>query len=106
MHWAEEGLRTEVAISTSATGTNDPLTSTRNAESAHHQAKIQRFWQAIRSKQPSANWLRFVISHECGGEAVAQHLRLRHVAGTAWSTKRYLNIGLLKDQQMRGAITA
>jgi putative transposase len=32
--------------------------------------------------------------------------RLRHVAGTGWSTKRYLNIGLLKDQQMRGAITA
>ena len=26
--------------------------------------------------------------------------------GTAWSTKRYLNIELLKDQQMRGAITA
>jgi hypothetical protein len=24
---------------------------------------------------------------------------------TAWSTKRYLNIELLKDQQMRGAIT-
>jgi hypothetical protein len=23
-----------------------------------------------------------------------------------WSTKRYLNIELLKDQQMRGAITA
>jgi endonuclease YncB( thermonuclease family) len=32
--------------------------------------------------------------------------RLRHVAGTAWSTKRYLNVELLKDQQMRGAITA
>ena len=32
--------------------------------------------------------------------------RLRHVAGTAWSTKRYLSIELLKDQQMRGAITA
>ena len=32
--------------------------------------------------------------------------RLRHIAGTAWSTKRYLNIELLKDQQMRGAITA
>ena len=31
--------------------------------------------------------------------------RLRHIAGTAWSTKRYLNIELLKDQ-MRGAITA
>ena len=32
--------------------------------------------------------------------------RLRHIAGTAWSTKRYMNIELLKDQQMRGAITA
>jgi len=32
--------------------------------------------------------------------------RLRHIAGTAWSTKRYFNIELLKDQQMRGAITA
>jgi hypothetical protein len=32
--------------------------------------------------------------------------RLRYVAGTAWSTKRYLNIELLKDQQIRGAITA
>jgi hypothetical protein len=32
--------------------------------------------------------------------------RLRHIAGTAWSTKRYLNIELLKDQLMRGAITA
>ena len=31
---------------------------------------------------------------------------LRHIAGIAWSTKRYLNIELLKDQQMRGAITA
>jgi hypothetical protein len=32
--------------------------------------------------------------------------RLRHVAGTAWSSETYLNIGLLKDQQMTGAITA
>jgi putative transposase len=29
--------------------------------------------------------------------------RLRHIAGTARSTKRYLNIELLKDQQMGGA---
>jgi hypothetical protein len=27
--------------------------------------------------------------------------RLRHIAGTAWSTKRYPNIEPLKDQQMR-----
>ena len=32
--------------------------------------------------------------------------RLRHIAGTAWSTKKYLNMELLKDQQVRGAITA
>ena len=32
--------------------------------------------------------------------------RLRHVAGTAWSTKKYLNIEFLKDQQMTGAINA
>jgi hypothetical protein len=32
--------------------------------------------------------------------------RLRAIAGTAWSTKRNLNIELLKDQQMRDAITA
>jgi len=29
-----------------------------------------------------------------------------YVAGTAWSRKRYLNVELLKVQQMRGAITA
>ena len=32
--------------------------------------------------------------------------RPHHIAGTAWSTKRYLNIQLLKDQQMRDAIIA
>ena len=32
--------------------------------------------------------------------------RLRDIAGTAWSSKRYLNIELLKDHQMGGAITA
>jgi hypothetical protein len=37
MHWAEEDLRTEVAISTSAAGTKDPLVSTRNAESDNNQ---------------------------------------------------------------------
>jgi hypothetical protein len=33
-------------------------------------------------------------------------VRLRHIAGAAWSTTRYLKIELLKDQQMGGAITA
>jgi hypothetical protein len=47
MHWAEEDLRTEVAISTSATGINDPLMSTTNAESANHQAKSSTFLAAL-----------------------------------------------------------
>lgn len=33
-------------------------------------------------------------------------LGLRHIAGTACSTKRYLNIELLEDQQIRDAIMA
>ena len=32
--------------------------------------------------------------------------RLGYIASIAWSSKRYLNIELLKDLQMRGAITA
>jgi hypothetical protein len=34
--------------------------------------------------------------------------RLRHIAGTAWSTKRYLNIELLKGKRPFGhtALTA
>jgi hypothetical protein len=31
---------------------------------------------------------------------------LRHVAGTEWSTKRYLSMDLLKGHQMESAITA
>jgi putative transposase len=31
---------------------------------------------------------------------------LHHIADTAWSSNRYLNIELLKDQKMRGAIIA
>jgi hypothetical protein len=32
--------------------------------------------------------------------------RLQHIVSTARSPRRYLNIELLKGQQMRGAITA
>jgi hypothetical protein len=61
------------------------------------------------------------VDYGCGGEvergltvreraydtrAPLVNPRLRHIAGTAWSTKRYLNIELLKDQRMRDAITA
>lgn len=32
--------------------------------------------------------------------------RLRHIAGTKWSTKRYLNMNLLKQQEMGQSKTA
>jgi hypothetical protein len=46
---------------------------------------------------------------QINAEAIGAQSRCRqaaHIAGTTWSSKRYLNIKLLKDQQMRGAITA
>ena len=62
------------------------------------------------AKEDKTGWSAF-LKHlkERGLKGVRLNLaaaRLRHIAGTAWSTKRYLNIELLKDQQMRGAITA
>jgi hypothetical protein len=51
------------------------------------------------SHNAQRNYERYLELSGAGGQ-------WRHIAGTAWSTKRYLNIELLKDQQMRGAITA
>jgi transposase-like protein len=73
-----------------------------------------RHWARIRTNNPLERILREirrwtrVAGAFPGGESALNlaAARLRHIAGTAWSTKRYLNIELLKDQQMRGAITA
>ena len=76
---------------------------------------------AISRTLVEGTWLKILRAHDAGAPPdLAQDAafpdgqsalnlaaaRLRHIAGTAWSTKRYLNIELLKDQQMRGAITA
>ena len=63
---------------------------------------------------PVAAHVREIIAHRARtGGGSAQHIGFEprrgqavHVAGTAWSSKRYLNIALLKDQQVTGAITA
>src|SRR5262249_3598653 len=75
---------------------------------------------AISRTLVEGTWLKILRAHDAGAPPdLAQYAafpagqsapnpaaaRLRHIAGTAWSTKRYLNIELLKDQQMRGAIT-
>ena len=71
-------------------------------------------WRRIRTNNPLERILREirrrtrVVGAFPDGQSALNlaAARLRHIAGTAWSTKRYLNIGLLKDQQMRGAIIA
>src|SRR5258708_25068944 len=74
----------------------------------------EEHWRRIRTNNPLERILREIRPRtRVAGPFPARQsplnlaaARLRHIAGTAWSTKRYLNIELLKDQQMRGAITA
>ena len=71
-------------------------------------------WRRIRTNNPLERILREirrrtrVVGAFPNGQSALNlaAARLRHIASTAWSTKRYLSIELLKDQQVRGAITA
>ena len=83
-------------------------------ETLTYYAFPEEHWRRIRTNNPLERLLREirrrtrVVGAFPDGQSALNlaAARLRHVAGTAWSSKRYLNIGLLKDQQMRGAITA
>ena len=83
-------------------------------ETLTHYAFPEEHWRRIRTNNPLERLLREirrrtrVVGAFPDGESALNlaAARLRHVAGTAWSTKRYLNIGLLTDKQMRGTITA
>jgi putative transposase len=71
-------------------------------------------WRRIRTNNPLERILREirrrtrVVGAFPDGQSALNlaAARLRHIAGTARSTKRYLNIELLKDQRMRGAMSA
>src|SRR5262249_5728488 len=81
-------------------------------ETLTYHAFPEKHWRRIRTNNPLERLLREirrrtrVVGAFPDGESALNlaAARLRHVAGTAWSTKRYLNIGLPTDQQMRGAI--
>jgi putative transposase len=83
-------------------------------ETLSYYAFPEEHWRRIRTNNPLERILREirrrtrVVGAFPDGQSALNlaAARLRHIAGTAWSTKRYLNIELLKDQQMRGAITA
>jgi putative transposase len=71
-------------------------------------------WRRIRTNNPLERILREirrrtrVVGAFPDGQSALNlaAARLRHIAGSTWSSKRYLNIEALKDQQMRDAITA
>ena len=83
-------------------------------ETLSYYAFPEEHWRRIRTNNPLERILREirrrtrVVGAFPDGQSALNlaAARLRHIAGTAWSTKRFLNIELLKDQQMRGAITA
>ena len=83
-------------------------------ETLTYYAFPEEHWRRIRTNNPLERILREirrrtrVVGAFPDGQSALNlaAARLRHIAGTAWSTKRYLNVELLKDQQMRGAITA
>ena len=81
-------------------------------ETLAYYAFPEEHWRRIRTNNPLERILREIRrrTRRCipDGQSALNlaAARLRHIAGTAWSAKRYLNIELLKDQQMRGAITA
>ena len=84
------------------------------SETLTYYAFPEEHWRRVRTNNPLERLLREIrrrtrVVGAFPDDQSALSLaaaRLRHIAGTAWSTKRYLNIELLKDQQMRGAITA
>src|SRR4051812_4475964 len=83
-------------------------------ETLTYYAFLEEHWRRIRTNNPLERILREirrrtrVVGAFPDGQSALNlaAARLRHIAGTAWSAKRYLNIELLKDQQMRGTITA
>ena len=78
-------------------------------ETLAYYAFPEEHWRRIRTNNPLERILREirrrtrVVGAFPDGQSALNlaAARLRHIAGTAWSTKRYLNIELLKDQQMK-----
>jgi len=83
------------------------------AETLAYYAFPEEHWRRIRTNNPLERILREIRrrSRVVGAFPDGQSAlnlaaaRLRYIAGSEWSTKRYLNMELLKDQQM-SAITA
>jgi transposase-like protein len=85
------------------------LVETAVEETLRYYAFPEEHWRRIRTNNPLERILREirrrtrVVGAFPDGQSALNlaAARLRHIAGTAWSTKRYLNIELLKDQHER-----
>jgi len=83
------------------------------AETLAYYAFPEAHWRRVRTNNPLERILREIRrrSRVVGAFPDGQSAlnlaaaRLRYIAGSEWSAKRYLNMELLKDQQM-SAITA
>ena len=88
------------------------------AESAHETLTYYAFpsehWRRIRTNNPLERLMKeirrrtrvvgaFPDGKSCLSLAAA---RLRHVAGTTWSSKRYLDMTKLKEQEISNQMTA
>jgi transposase-like protein len=83
-------------------------------ETLTYYAFPEEHWRTIRTNNPLERILREirrrtrVVGAFPDGQSALNlaAARLRYIAASAWSTKRYLHIELMRDQQMKGAITA
>ena len=83
-------------------------------ETLTYYAFPEEHWRRIRTNNPLERLLREirrrtrVVGAFPDGQSALNlaAARLRHVAGSEWSSKRYLNMDLLKDQQMTTATTS
>jgi len=70
-----------------------------------HLSHAERPLRAHPARDQAAHTCGWCIPGRTDGAQPGRRQAAAHCV-TAWSTKRYSNIELLKDQQMRGAITA
>jgi transposase-like protein len=102
-------LSNVIRIDDERVGKGAELVETAVDETLVYYAFPEEHWRRIRTNNPLGHIMReirrrtrVVGAFPDGNSALnLATARLRHIAGTRWSTKRYLNMGLLKQ----GALT-
>lgn len=61
---------------------------------------VAEFYPEAQWQRCIVHWYRDTFSHVPTSKIREVSLRLRHIAGTKWSMKRYMNMNLLRQQRM------